>query len=239
MSAPLAERTALVTGASRGIGLAIATAFVGAGGRTLLLARSRSALRAACDSLGDLATPVPCDLSRSEDVARALSEVERACGGAPDILVQNAGLFALAPVGAMNPEAFAAMLEVNLIAPYRLVNALVPKMRARASGDVVTIGSIADRVVFPENAAYAASKFGARAVHEVLREELRGSGVRASLVSPGPVDTEMWDAINPDARAGFTPRARMLRPEAVSDAVLFVVTRPAAVDIEELRLARS
>jgi len=239
MSASLAGRTALVTGASRGIGLAIATVFVGAGGRTLLLARSPKALRAACDSLGDLATPVPCDLSRSDDVARALWEVERACGGAPDILVQNAGLFALAPVGGMKLETFALMLEVNLIAPYQLVNALVPTMRARASGDVVTIGSIADRVAFPENAAYAASKFGARAVHAVLREELRGSGVRASLVSPGPVDTEMWDAINPDARAGFTPRARMLRPEAVADAVLFVVTRPAAVDIEELRLARS
>jgi NADP-dependent 3-hydroxy acid dehydrogenase YdfG len=104
---------------------------------------------------------------------------------------------------------------------------------------VVTIGSIADRQVFPENVSYAASKFGARAVHEVMREELRGSGVRVSLVSPAPVDTAIWDAIDPDHRPGFTPRAMMLRPEAVADAVLFVLTRGADVNIDELRLSRA
>jgi NADP-dependent 3-hydroxy acid dehydrogenase YdfG len=93
--------------------------------------------------------------------------------------------------------------------------------------------------VFPENVSYAASKFGARAVHEVMREELRGSGVRVSLVSPAPVDTAIWDAIDPDHRPGFTPRAMMLRPEAVADAVLFVLTRGADVNIYELRLSRA
>ena len=79
-------------------------------------------------------------------------------------------------------------------------------MRAAGRGDVVTIGSIADRNTFPENGAYAASKYGLRAFHEVLRQEVRGSGVRATLVSPGPVDTPLWDPVNPDdARA--SPRA--------------------------------
>ena len=87
--------------------------------------------------------------------------------------------------------------------------------------------------------AYSASKFGARAVHEVIREELRGTGVRVSLVSPGPVDTAIWDAIDPDHRPGFTPRAKMLPPEAVADAVLFVLTRDPATNIDELRLSRS
>jgi NADP-dependent 3-hydroxy acid dehydrogenase YdfG len=87
--------------------------------------------------------------------------------------------------------------------------------------------------------AYAASKFAARAVHEVMREESRGSGVRLSLVSPGPVDTTIWDAIDPDSRTGFTPRAMMLRPEAVADAVLYVLTRSGDVNVDELRLSRT
>jgi NADP-dependent 3-hydroxy acid dehydrogenase YdfG len=104
---------------------------------------------------------------------------------------------------------------------------------------VVTIGSIADRVVFPDNGAYAASKFGLRALHEVMRAELRGSGVRATLVSPGPVDTPLWDPIGPDARPGFTPRAAMLAADAVADAILYAVTRPPSVNVDELRLTRS
>jgi NADP-dependent 3-hydroxy acid dehydrogenase YdfG len=103
----------------------------------------------------------------------------------------------------------------------------------------VTIGSIADRVAYPENGAYAASKFGARALHQVVRTELGGSGVRASLVSPGPVDTPLWDAIDPERRRGHTPRERMLKADAVADAVLWVVTRPEAVNIDELRLTRA
>jgi NADP-dependent 3-hydroxy acid dehydrogenase YdfG len=73
----------------------------------------------------------------------------------------------------------------------------------------------------------------------VLRAELRGSGVRATLVSPGPVDTPLWDPVDPDRRPGFTPRAMMLSPEAVADAVLYVVAQPPDVNVDELRLSRS
>jgi NADP-dependent 3-hydroxy acid dehydrogenase YdfG len=103
----------------------------------------------------------------------------------------------------------------------------------------VTIGSIADRAAFPENGAYAASKFGLRALHEVLLAELRGSGVRATLVSPGPVDTALWDEVNPDQREGFTPRARMLSAAGVAAAVRFAITQPAGMNVDELRLSRS
>jgi NADP-dependent 3-hydroxy acid dehydrogenase YdfG len=237
--AALGGRTALVTGASRGIGLAVSRALAGAGARVLLLARDSAALRRAVDSLGGGADALPCDLERPEEVARAVDETRRLAGGPPDILVQNAGRFTIGEVGRAEPGEFDAMLAVNLLGPYRFLQAFVPAMRERGSGDIVTIGSVADRAAYPENAAYAASKFAARAVHEVLREELRGSGVRVSLVSPGPVDTTIWDAIDPDSRPGFTPRARMLRPESVADAVLYVLTRPPDVDVEELRLARS
>jgi NADP-dependent 3-hydroxy acid dehydrogenase YdfG len=101
------------------------------------------------------------------------------------------------------------------------------------------VGSVAGRVAFPENGAYAASKFGLRGLHEVLRAELIGTGVRSTLVSPGPVDTAMWDDVDPDRRPGFTPRARMLRPEAVAAAVVFAIEQPADVNVDEIRIARS
>ena len=96
-----------------------------------------------------------------------------------------------------------------------------------------------NKFIFPGNASYAPSKHGARALHEGLRLETRGSGVRATLVSPGQVDTPLWDAIDPDNRDEITPRAQMLRPEAVAEAVLYVLTQPADVNVDELRLSRS
>ena len=235
-SGALAGRVAVVTGASRGIGHAVARALAGAGARVAMLARGAGALRAAADPLGALA--ISCDVADEDAAAAALARV-RGEIGSPDILVNNAGLFALAPVESQSTAGLRATLDVNLIAPFVLARALIPAMRAAGRGHIVTIGSIADRVTFPENGAYAASKFGARAMHQVMREELRGSGVRATLVSPGPVDTPLWDPIGPDDRAGFTPRAQMLPANAVADAVLFALTRDPAVNVDELRLSRS
>ena len=130
-------------------------------------------------------------------------------------------------------------LDVNLVAPFRFIRALLPAMRARGRGDIVNIGSIADHTAFPENAAYGASKHGLRALHDVMRAELRGSGVRMTLVSPGPVDTSLWDEIDPDSREGFTPRSRMLLPDAIAAAVLYALTQPPEVDVELVRLSRS
>jgi NADP-dependent 3-hydroxy acid dehydrogenase YdfG len=238
MLVSLEGKSAVVTGASRGIGLAIARALLGAGARVGMVARSADVLEEARGALGALALPLACDLADLKDVERALVQLQESLG-TPDILVNNAGAFALAKVGEMPVAQAERLLNVNLLAPYAFANAIVPQMRARGSGHIVTIGSIADRMTFPENAAYAAGKFGARALHQVMRQELRNTGVRVSLVSPGPVDTSMWNPINPDARAGFTPRAQMLSAEAVADAVLWVVTRPANVNVDELRLTRS
>jgi len=232
----LAGRVAVVTGASRGIVLAIAEALSRAGARVAMLARSADALRKAAEPLGGLA--LPCDVADAAAATDAVARV-RAEIGDPDILVNNAGLFVLMPVESQETAGLRAMLDVNLVAPFALARAVIPAMRAAGRGHIVTIGSIADRVTFPENGAYAASKFGARALHQVMREELRGSGVRATLVSPGPVDTPLWDSINPDDRAGFTPRAQMLPASAVADAVLFALTRDPAVNVDELRVSRS
>ena len=233
---PLDGRVAVVTGASRGIGLATARALAGAGARVAMLARSAAPLDAAAREIGALA--VPCDIADERAVHEALRRVTSEAGD-PEILVNNAGVFHLAPFERTTGTDLRRTLDVNLVAPFLLTRAVLPGMRDARRGHIVTIGSIADRATFPENAAYAASKFGARAVHQVLREELRGTGVRATLVSPGPTDTPLWDAVGPDDRAGFTPRSRMLSAADVADAVLFAVTRADDVNVDELRLSRA
>ena len=231
--------TAIVTGASRGIGLAIATRFVQRGMRIVMLARGEEALAHRAGELGAEAIPIRCDVAVPDEVDAMLVRTLDLFGGPPDVLVNNAGLFHLARVGAETPDRFATTIAANVLGPFRIVNALVPMMRQRGAGHIVTIGSVADRAAYAENAAYAASKHAARAVHEVLRSELDGSGVRVSLVSPGPVDTPLWDPLDPDRRPGFTPRAEMLTPAAVADAVEWVVTRDRQTNVDELRLSRA
>ncbi len=232
-------RSAVVTGASRGIGLAVATALLERGARVALVARSEQVLRDVANRFGARAMPVVCDVSDNAAVVAVTDRIADTLAGAPDILLNNAGSFEPAAVERTDPAAFLQAIETNLIAPFLFARAFLPAMRARGRGHIVTIGSVADRAVFSENGAYAASKHGVRALHEVMRLELRGTGVRTTLVSPGPVDTPLWDDIDPDDRPGFTTRADMLGAGAVADAVLFAVTQPQDVNIDELRLSRS
>jgi NADP-dependent 3-hydroxy acid dehydrogenase YdfG len=225
--APLVGRTAVVAGASRGIGLAIADALHAAGAHVVRLARSLT------DAEVERRSDVACDLTKPDAVGRAAGRV-LAARGAPDVLVIAAGTFLLKPLAETTAAEFAAQLESNLAGPFAILRAFIGPMRERGSGLVVTIGSIADHLPLPGNAAYAASKFGLRGLHGVLAAELAGTGVRATLLAPGPVDTELWDPVDPDARPGFTKRRDMLRAEDVAEAVLFVATRPAHVVIPEI-----
>lgn len=249
----LTGRRALVTGASRGIGRAVARALGAAGATVHLLARSRTALEAVAAEIGTAEGPaqmpdqlpahVPAhvhvgDVTDPVSMNRLLEELQTA-KHLPDILVSNAGLFPLAAVSDTDPALFEQTLQVNLIGPFRVLHALLPALRAAGRGDIVTIGSVSDRHIFGGNGAYAASKFGARALHEVLRTELAGSGVRCTLISPAATDTPIWDPIDPDNTSGFPPRAAMLRADDVADAVLWALTRPAHVNIDELRLSRT
>ncbi len=226
---PLAGTTAVVAGASRGIGLAVADALGAAGAHVTRLARTLA------DGERNGGADLRCDLTDPADVARAASRVLDG-RGAPDLLVNAAGVFLVAPLAETSPEAFGAQLAGNLVAPFLVVRAFLPAMRARGRGTIVTIGSVADHQAFTGNAAYGAAKSGLRGLHEVLRRELGGTGVRATLLSPGPVDTTLWDPVDPDARPGFTRRAQMLKADDVAAAVLFVATRRDGVAIPELRI---
>ena len=177
------------------------------------------------------------DLSSADAAARAAVAAQGAFGDAPDILVNSAGVFDIVELQRMEVSAFALMLDVNLLAPFALVKAFLPGMRTRRSGHIINIGSVADRTIYPGNAGYSASKFGMRAMHEVLRAETVGSGVRATLVSPAGVDTAMWDSIRLPGSDEPFDRSAMMAPVAVARAVLFALSQPAGVNVDELRLS--
>jgi NAD(P)-dependent dehydrogenase (short-subunit alcohol dehydrogenase family) len=223
----LGGRLAVVTGASRGIGAATANALREAGARVIRVARTLSPTPGYLDLSADLTDP--------EQVASLATRIEREVGP-PHIVVSNAGGFLLRPLADTSVEEFDAQVGINLRAPFLLARALLPKLQAAGRGSFITVGSVADHVGFPENAAYAAGKYGLRGLHETLLAEYRGSGVRLTLISPGPTDTDIWEPFDPDHREGFPKRAQMLQPADVADAVLFVATRPPRVLIDWLRL---
>lgn len=225
----LAGRVALVTGASRGIGAATCELLDSAGARVLRVARTLAPddRRRYHD--------LPYDLSQPRQV-EALAELVLRQGGPPDIVVHSAGGFLLRPLEDTSAEDFDAQMAINLRAAFCLARSFLPRMRSAGAGRFIAIGSVADHVGFPENAAYAASKYGLRGLHETLLAEYRGTGVRLTLISPGPTDTAVWDPFDPDHREGFPTRGQMLRPLDVAEAILFVATRPAHVVIDWLRL---
>jgi len=225
----LAGRLALVIGASRGIGAAVAEAFAAAGATVVRVARSLD------DGWHDGRLDIKADVSDAAQAAR-MAERVRGEAGVPDVVVQSAGGFLLARLADTRPADFDQQVRVNLRAAFLVARELLPPMAALGRGTYVSVGSVADHVGFPENAAYAAAKYGLRGLHETLVAEYRGTGVRLSLVSPGPTDTAIWDPFDPDHRPGFPPRAAMLRPADVADAVLFLATRPPSVHVDWLRL---
>lgn len=229
----LSGRTALVSGASRGIGRAIAEALAEQGARVHAWARDPEPVRALARSTGGEGWSV--DLANDAAVWEASDSLLEA-EGAPALVVACAGAFSLAPVVDIAVRDFDQMLSVNLRGTFLMYRALLPAMLKAGRGDLVTIGSAAGRTAFPANGAYAASKYGQRGLHEVLTEELRGSTVRCTLIEPAATDTPLWDPIEPDLRPDLPARAEMLHPEDVAEAVLFAVTRPPHVRIPLLQI---
>lgn len=204
-----------------------------------MLARNEARLKEASRDLKG-SIPIVGDVSDPRSVEKVAQQISSELGGPPDILVNNAGIFGVSIVEETKADFFLQTINTNLVGPFLFVRAFLADMKKRKSGHIVTIGSIADRTIFTGNAAYSAAKFGLRAVHEVLRAELRGSGIRTSLISPASTDTEIWNSVTVTDPAGKPHSTRpMLSPDDVVAAVVFALTRPERVNIDELRLSHS
>lgn len=228
----LRGQTALITGASRGIGRAVAELFAQAGAWTGLVARGERDLAQVAAAVGGHA--LPADVSSPDQVHHLVSYIAEVLGGPPDLLVNCAGVFSLAPLAETDPVDFNRSVAVNLGGSFLLIRAFLPRMLERGRGHIISVGSVAGRTALPGNAAYGAAKFGLRGLHEVLAQEVRGRGVRATLVEPAATDTPLWDALDPDRRPDLPSRAEMLRPQDVARAVLFAATQPRTVEISSI-----
>ena len=235
----LSGRTAVVTGASRGIGGGIAAALGAAGVRVVMIARNETTLKARATGING-AVPIVADVTDPKSVEKATERIRSELKAAPDILVNNAGIFSVAVAEETGADQFVGILNTNLVAPFLFVRAFLGDMKQRGSGHIVTIGSVADRTIYSGNVAYSAAKFGLRAVHEVLRAELRGSGVRTSLISPAATNTDIWNDVTVTDPVNRPHSKRpMLEPEDVVSAVMFALTQAERVNVDELRLSHS
>jgi NAD(P)-dependent dehydrogenase (short-subunit alcohol dehydrogenase family) len=233
----LAGQTALVTGASTGIGRAVAIALARTGAKVGVVGRTEAELKALSERIGGWA--LPCDVTDAAALHRTTARFEELAGGPPDLVVASAGVFSLAPAESLTVEELDRHLDVNLRGAILTVREVLPGLLRTGRGTLILVGSVGGRRGLRGNAAYAASKFGLRGFHEVLLTELKGSGVRTTLLEPAATDTPIWDPLDPDRDPKLPNRGDMLRPEDVAETVIFVATRPSGVQIPYLPIERA
>jgi NADP-dependent 3-hydroxy acid dehydrogenase YdfG len=225
-------RVAVITGGSRGIGLAMARAFARAGYSVVITGRDAKRLENAAAEVrknhGQVAA-VPADVRDPASVAKLFQAVSRV-HSVIDVLINNAGVaHALASVEKLAVEAWKEVIDTNLTGTFLVTRAALPLMRA--GGTIVNNLSIAATQPFAGMSAYNAAKFGALGFTRALREDLRQQGIRVLALLPGATDTEIWSQFWPDA-----PREKMISADAVAEAVLHAVSVPANTTIEEIRI---
>ncbi len=243
----LANRVALITGAGRGIGQAIALAYAKEGAALALTARTTSELEevvGAIRSGGGAATAFPADLGDRSVPRKLVDDVQNSLGPV-EILVNNAGVGSSAsprPVVEFDDEFWDQSLAVNLTAPYLLCKAVLPGMLSRKWGRIITIASINGKIGSLHGAAYAASKHGVLGLTRTLAQEVAASGITVNAICPGPVHTVMNDRrIEYDAQrrgvtfkdqeASLTPLGRRLEPDEISPLAVYLASDAAAAVI--------
>lgn len=226
---PLGGRTALVTGASRGIGAATAAALDAAGARVALAARDRAALEHVATDLRHAPVVLPCDLERADAAPQLAADALQRLGGCVDVLVNNAAFARRVPITDHDAELIDRMHAVNVRAPLLLIRALVPAMIAHGGGSIVSVSSVSGLVGTPMRSGYGATKGAIDAASRCLARELGGHGIRVNTVAPGVVDTDLWarnkqvpgvvDQVN-----GQTPLGRWATPADIADTIVFLAS---------------
>jgi 3-oxoacyl-[acyl-carrier protein] reductase len=222
-------KVALVTGASRGIGLAIARTLRRMGAKLSLCARNRDKLEVAARELERLGATVfacPADVTRAGEVSALVERTERSLGPI-DILVNNAGVGYFGPTHLAGEADWDAVLDTNLKSVFLLTKAVAPGMIDRRRGDIINIASLAGKNAFSGGGIYCASKWGLLGLTQCMAEDLRPYGIRVSAICPGTVATEF------SPHAGKDPR-KMLQPEDIAHAVELILTQAPQSFISEI-----
>lgn len=227
----LTDRTAIVTGASSGLGRAIATALTKKGARVYGLARRKSRLEQLQQNLGELFLPVPMDVTDQPAVEEWIDKTFSE-NLLPDILINNAGLAEIAKVDQLSPDQWHRMIDTNLNAVFYLTRSIVPLMKRNPeSCHILNISSIAGLLGNPELSGYNASKFAVRGFSEALFKELRYEGIKVSCLFPGSIATDFFDL------SGMgTAHPNMMMPEDVASTVLHLLETPDNLLINEVTM---
>lgn len=228
---PLAAKVALITGASRGIGLAIARALAAMGAKLALCARDPGRLIAVAAEFERHGTPVlaaPADVSLPANIAPLVQKTEKSLGPI-EVLINNAGIGVFGPIQESSETNWDAVLETNLKSVFLLSRAVAPGMIARRSGHIVNIASLAGKNVFAGGAIYCASKWGLLGLTGCMAEDLRPHGIRVSAVCPGSVATDFSPHSTKDP-------GKMLQPEDVAHAVAMILTQAPQSFVSEVLL---
>ncbi len=228
----LVGQVAIITGASRGIGAAIARSLAGLGALAVLCGRSSASLESVAKTIaeaGGNAEVIPCDVTSIESVGAAAKRIESSLGRV-DVLVNNAGIGGFGgPLHQLSPDAWDQILNTNLRGVYYSIRAFAPLMIRARSGHIINISSITGKNPLPNGAAYAASKWGLNGLTYSVAEELRGHNIRVSVICPGSTNTDL------SPHAGKDP-AKMLQPEDVAHAVEMLVTQAPQSFVSEIVL---
>ncbi|MCG8424470.1 MAG: SDR family oxidoreductase [Proteobacteria bacterium] len=230
------NKIVLITGASSGIGEAIARELATAGCRVMLGARRLDRLQALASEIaaaGGIARAQTLDVTDREDVAR-FAQAARDVWGPIDVLVNNAGVMPLSPLAALKVEEWDRMIDVNLKGVLNGIAAVLPEMAAKGVGHIINMGSIGALAASPTAAIYCATKFAVRAISDGLRQET--AALRVTCVHPGVVESELAHSITDPtaAEAMRTYRAIALQPDAIARAVRYAIEQPQDVDVSEI-----
>jgi ribitol 2-dehydrogenase len=233
MDGSLKNRTMIVTGASSGIGAAVARRFAAEGVKLALVARSAERLKALAGEVGSGHLILPLDLTNSADVATMVKTTMDRFGHV-DILFANAGSYVAGDAVNGDPDEWDRVVDINVKSVFRAVHAVLPGMIARRSGDIVVTSSIAGHQAIPWEPVYSATKHAVQSFVHGVRRQVAKHHVRVGALAPGMVLNELWGLTDPEEIGRRVEAHSGLRNDDVVDALLFMLTRPPHVAIRDL-----